>query len=75
MSSKRELLPPFSSSTPAVVLDDDDEGDEADAVGDPGERGNKIGGLVAATHAVSFLFFFTSASLSLQDAAPVIRRA
>lgn len=56
MSSKCELLPPFSSpkSTPAVVQLDDD--DDNAAAGDT--RRNKMGGLVAATHAVSFFSFF-----------------
>jgi hypothetical protein len=54
-TSKRELLPPFSM-TPAV---EPDEADEADVVAnvDGGRAKNKMGGLVAATHAVSCFFF------------------
>lgn len=69
-TSKRELLPPFSM-TPAV------EPDEADVVAnvDGGRAKNKMGGLVAATHAVSCFYFFMSAGCSPQGSAPVSRRA
>ena len=57
-SSKRELL--LTTTTPAVEPDDDDEGDVIAA------SRNKMGGLAAATHAVSSYFsFFNSYACGL----------
>lgn len=78
-SSKRELLPPpFSSLTPAVYNDADNEAAQAlGTAADDDERANNnaMGGLVAATQAVSFFSNFICADSSRRDAAPVYRRA
>ena len=56
-STKRELvLPPFSSPSPAAPAVEFDDGDEAGASAE--RANNNMGGLVAATHAVSLLFLY-----------------
>ena len=58
MSSRRELLP-TTTKKPAVEPDvGDDEGDRADAAAAAALGDKRGSGLVAATHAVSFLSLF-----------------